>query len=68
VIGPTQTDLAFSIYGTASQSVTISFQADVDWPRGQLFNFAMLWYGDAYNDDYAETFTGTGVFLPITIK
>jgi hypothetical protein len=48
--------------------VTISFQADVDWPRGQLFNFAMLWYGDAYNDDYAETFTGTGVFLPITIK
>ncbi len=66
--GQPQQDLAFSIYGTAIQSVEISFQADVNWPRGILTNYAFLYYGDMNNFDYADTFTGHGVFLPITMK
>jgi len=68
VIGPTQQDLAFSIYGTEIQSVVITFQADVLAPRMLLTNYAWLYYGDEAEYASASTFTGHGVYLPITLK
>ncbi|MEL7645013.1 MAG: kelch repeat-containing protein [Anaerolineaceae bacterium] len=68
ILGPVQQDLAFSIFGTAVQSVMISFQADVYWPQGVLYNYGFLYYGDKSDYDSALTFTGNGVFLPITMK
>jgi len=68
VIGPTQTDVAFSIYGSANQSVEISFQAEVLAPRRDVLNTAYLIYGDRLIWSQAVTFTGHPVYLPITMK
>ena len=67
--GLTQLDMAFRIEGTEIATLEIDFDATVTAPPNHvIWNSAFLEYGSYVSQANDETFTGYGVYLPITIK
>lgn len=68
VLDVTQTDLAFRIEGEQVGSLLIEFDATASGLNQVIWNFAYLAYGSYLTQAGADTFTGNGIYLPMTIK
>lgn len=67
--GLTQPDMAFRIQGMEVPNLQIDFDATVTAPPNHvIWNSAFLEYGSYVSQANDDTFTGYGVYLPMTIK
>jgi hypothetical protein len=64
----TQQDMAFRIEGAEIATLQIEFDATAKIPNLTIWNDAFLHYGDLVLSTSADTFTGYGTYLPMTIK
>ena len=68
VLGPTQPDIAFRIEGEEVESLLIEFDTKVFNYNQEIWNYAYLDYGSYLLSTGDMTFTGYGVFLPLTVR
>lgn len=68
VLGPTQPDIAFRIEGEEVESLLIEYDAKVFNYNQEIWNSAYLDYGSYLLSTGDMTFTGYGVFLPLTVR
>ncbi len=68
VLGPSQQDMAFRIEGIEIPNLHIDFDATSTVLNYTIWNNAYFEYGSLVIPASAETFTGYGIYLPLTIK